>query len=86
MATRNKTIKYRCNNDCEMSGCKGHKLIGTLQTTNDVVIIKNEEGRHIYSGDMNQTNALLDILHSLDYEDSTYFKTLSGLNNKDDFE
>lgn len=86
MSTINRVIKYRCDNDCKMSGCEGHKLVGSLQTTSDVVIINNENGEYVYSGDINRTNALLDILHSLDYEHSIYFKTLKGLNNRDDFE
>lgn len=73
MSTRNRTIEFRCDNDCKMSGCPGHKLKGLLQTTSDCIIIEDEEGNIIYSGDINKTIALLKIIYQLDY-DSLYFR------------
>ena len=85
MSTRKRIIKYRCDNDCKMSGCEGHKLVGTLQDTSDIIIIQDEQGNNVYSGDISKTCALIDILHSLDYRDSIYFPTIKGIANEDDF-
>ena len=82
MSTRKRAIRYKCDEDCNRCGCHGHEMIGTLQDTADIVIIKDEQGNNIYSGDISKTNALIDLLHDLDYCESTYFKTIKGLSNE----
>ncbi len=79
MSTRARKISYRCDNDCRMEGCPGHVLTGTLQDTSDVVIIEDEKGTYVFSGDINRTNALIDILSSLDYNDASYFPRITPL-------
>lgn len=73
MSTRHREQEYRCDNDCVYSGCQGHKLVGTLQDTSDIVIIDDENGERIFSGDISKTKALINILGSLDYNDQSYF-------------
>jgi len=85
MSTRARKIKFRCDNDCKQSGCEGHVLDGTLQDTSDWIVIVDEQDNIVFSGDINKTRAMLDILHSLDYKDSIYFKTLKGFHAEEDF-
>ncbi len=86
MSTRKRIYNYRCDNDCKQSGCPSHKLVALLQDTSDIVIIENENGDTVFSGDINKCNALIDVLHSLDYQDRIYFPTIDGLNEPDSFE
>ncbi len=58
-----------------MEGCPSHTLKGILQNTSDVVIVDDEKGNYVFSGDINRTTALLKLLRNLDY-DGIYFPDL----------
>ena len=68
MATIQRTIKYRCSDDCAMSGCPGHEGELLYQSTADAYTF-NMNGREL-SFERGELEAMLDLLRSLNRFDS----------------
>ena len=68
MATIQRTIKYRCSDDCVMSGCPGHEGELLYQSTSDAYTF-NMNGREL-SFERGELDAMLDLLRSLNRHDS----------------
>ena len=68
MATWEREIEYRCDNDCKSSGCPSHKMKVEIQTTADILTIYPSLGqeKHICF-DMNRWAALKTVLQDWDY-------------------
>lgn len=75
MSTRRNNRFFICHNDCRPEGCQGHELVGELETKSSVIFVVDGQGKPIYSGNINKTKALLELLKSLDLN-HTYFKGL----------
>lgn len=67
MARVEREIRYKCSDDCEMSGCPGHTGVLFYQSTSDAYSF-NMSGRimHFERGEL---QAMLDLLKSLDRAD-----------------
>ena len=67
MATVTETKQFRHDNDCLMSGCPGHTMEVSHQTTSDsfTVLI---DGKIAYSGDDNTTRTMLELIAKVDYQ------------------
>ncbi len=68
MATVTESLKFKHDNDCEYSGCPGHTMVVSHQTTSDSFEAR-VDGEIIYSGDDNKTRALLKLIKEVDYND-----------------
>lgn len=68
MARIERTIQYRCSDDCEMSGCPGHTGVLFYQSVSDAYSF-NMGGRilHFERGEL---DAMLELLRSLNRADT----------------
>ncbi len=68
MANIERSLTYRCSDDCEMSCCPGHTGILFYQSTSDAYSFSlNGRILHFERGEL---QALLDLLRSLDRIDA----------------
>lgn len=68
MANITREIKYRCFDDCEMSGCPGHLGILMFQSTSNAYSFSmNGEIMHFEQG---QLQAMVDLIRALDRVDA----------------
>lgn len=68
MATVTRQIRYRCSDDCEMSGCPGHVGELVYQSTSDAYTF-TMNGREL-DFERGELDAMLELLRSLDRADS----------------
>lgn len=66
MATITKTKQFRHDNDCLISGCPGHTMTVTHQTTSDSFMVEID-GKIVYGGDDNTTRTMLELIKEVDY-------------------
>lgn len=56
-----KVVEYKCFNDCNQYGCRGHKLRAVHHNTSDVLIVEID-GKNEYWFDYNMMAALQEAL------------------------
>jgi len=67
MATIVRSVRYRCSDDCEWSGCPGHVGVLTFQSTSDAyTFVMN--GREL-SFERGELQAMLNLIRSIDRVD-----------------
>jgi hypothetical protein len=63
MASIERSVQYRCSDDCMMSGCPGHTGILLYQSTSDAYSF-NLDGRILHFG-RGEMEAMFSLLRSL---------------------
>lgn len=68
MSTIIKTIKYRCSDDCKISGCPSHEAVLAYQSVSDAYSFENGKGEIYYfeRGELESFITLLKELNRLD--------------------
>lgn len=61
---RGKEVEYRCGNDCEFSGCPGHKLIFISHRSSDVLSVEID-GKPGHYFDCSEWQAMMESYQSL---------------------
>jgi hypothetical protein len=65
MATIEREWNYKCDDDCEQSGCPGHKASFLFQTTSGVFCYKSTEDDEGTWFDGNELTAFLKVLEEV---------------------
>lgn len=67
MSTIKASLEFKHDNDCLMSGCPGHKMEVSHQTTSDWFTVRIDD-EVVYGGDDNTTRAMLELINKTDYK------------------
>lgn len=65
MSTTKRSVPYKHDNDCQMTGCPGHTMQVTYQSTSDYISIENDWNGGTLGLDLNELTALLIGLNEL---------------------
>jgi hypothetical protein len=66
MGTLRQEKEFTCFNDCRQSGCPGHKMTLSIQTTSEALTAEID-GKQFVSADPSEWEALMELVKRCDY-------------------
>lgn len=67
MATIKREAEFHCFNDCKQSGCPGHKLDLSIQTTSEIMSVY-VDGELLFAVDPEEWKAIKSMLYDMYYD------------------